>query len=103
MADFGLKVPVRVWTDSSAAIGISTRSGLGKLRHLETLSLWVQEKVRVGAIQVRKVKGDVKPADLFTKPSPSSVNIEQLVKLFGCEYRQCRSAVAPPTPPCGFR
>ena len=34
MRDFGLKTPVRVWTDSSAALGISTRSGLGKLRHL---------------------------------------------------------------------
>ena len=44
MVDFGLKVPVRVWTDSSAAIGISTRSGLGKLRHLETHTLWVTRK-----------------------------------------------------------
>jgi hypothetical protein len=95
MADFGLKVPVRVWTDSSAAIGISTRSGLGKLRHLETHTLWVQEKVRGGAIQVRKVRGDVNPADLFTKHLPSSIKIAQLVKLFGCEYRQGRSAAAP--------
>ena len=31
MKDFGLHTPVRVWTDSSAALGISTRSGLGKL------------------------------------------------------------------------
>ena len=55
MLDFGLKTPVRVWTDSRAAIGISTRSGLGNLRHLETHTLWVQEKVRTGAIEVRKV------------------------------------------------
>ena len=39
MRDFGLTVPVRVWTDSSAALGISTRSGLSKLRHLETHTL----------------------------------------------------------------
>ena len=70
MRDFGLAVPVRVWTDSSAALGISTRSGLGKLRHLETHTLWVQEKVRTGAIQVRKVRGDVNPADVFTKHFP---------------------------------
>ena len=56
MRDFGLSVPVRVWTDSSAALGISTRSGFGKLQHLETRTLWVQEKVRTGAIQVRKVR-----------------------------------------------
>ena len=35
MKDFGYDTPERVWTDSSAALGISTRSGLGKLRHLE--------------------------------------------------------------------
>ena len=56
MKDFGHDTRVRVWTDSSAALGISTRSGLGKLRHLETHTLWVQEKVRTGAIQVSKVQ-----------------------------------------------
>ena len=65
MSDLGLKVPVRVWTDSSAALGIAGRSGLGKLRHLETHALWVQERVRTGAIQVRTVRGDVDPADLI--------------------------------------
>ena len=73
MSDFGLSVPVRVWTDSSAALGISTRSGLGKLRHLETHTLWVQEKVRTGAIQVRKVRGDVNLADLFTCTASSTL------------------------------
>ena len=36
MKDFGLDIPVRVWTDSSAALGISTGGGLGKLRHAGT-------------------------------------------------------------------
>ena len=34
LKDMGLEMPVCVWTDSSAAIGITTRSGVGKLRHL---------------------------------------------------------------------
>ena len=34
MMDLGLKLPVTAWTDSSAAIGIASRSGLGKLMHL---------------------------------------------------------------------
>ena len=42
LEDLGLKVPLRVWTDSSAAIGICSRQGLGKLRHLDTHMLWVQ-------------------------------------------------------------
>jgi hypothetical protein len=55
----------------------------------------VQEKVRTGAIQVRKVRGDVNPADLFTKHLPTKDKIHQLVKLFGCEYRSGRSTAAP--------
>ena len=51
--------------------------------------------MRVGAIQFRKVRGDVSPADLFMTHLPSSINIAQLVKLFGCECRQGRSAAAP--------
>ena len=50
MADLGMKVSVRVWTDSSAARGICGRSELGKLRHVQTHTLWVQERVRIEAI-----------------------------------------------------
>ena len=67
LRDLDYDIPVRVWTDSSAALGICSRSGLGKLRHLETHTLWVQEQVRTKAFQLRKVRGDVNPADLFTK------------------------------------
>ena len=45
MNDYGVDLPVRLWTDSSAALGISKRSGLGKIRHLATHTLWLQEKV----------------------------------------------------------
>ena len=95
MLDFGLKTPVGVWTDSSATIGISTRSGLGRLRHLETHTLWAQEKVRTGAIELRKVRGNVSPADLLTKHLQSRDKIHQLVQLFGWEYRSGRSEAAP--------
>ena len=101
MGDLGLDVPVTVWTDSSAAIGIASRSGLGKLRHLETHTLWVQEKVRVGAIKVKKVRGEVNPADLFTKHLPSREKVHQLLGLFGCEYRAGRAESAPLLRPHG--
>ena len=70
MADMGMTAKVRVWTDSSAAVGICGRSGLGKLRHAQMHTLLVQERVRSGAVELRKVKGFVKPADLFTKHLP---------------------------------
>ena len=101
MKDVGLELPVCVWTDSSAALGIASRSGLGKLRHLETHTLWVQEKVRTKAISVKKVRGEVNPADIFTKHLPSKDKVHQLLALFGCEYRTGRAASAPLLRPDG--
>ena len=95
MADYGVALPVRLWTDSSAALGISKRSGLGKIRHLDTHTLWLQEKVRTKAVEVRKVKGEENPADMFTKYLPSKDQVHSLVKMFGCEYRDGRAESAP--------
>ena len=95
MNDLGMSVRVRVWTDSNAAIGICGRSGLGKLRHVQTHTLWVQEKVRTGAIELRKVHCEVNPADLFTKHLSSRDRMNQLVKLFNCEFRDGRANSAP--------
>ena len=39
LEDLGIKAPLRVWTDSSAAIGICSRQGLGKMRRLDTHTL----------------------------------------------------------------
>ena len=41
--DIGDALPLRLWTDSSATFGICSRQGLGKLRHLECTSLWIQQ------------------------------------------------------------
>ena len=83
---------------------IAKRSGLGKIRHLATHTLWLQEKVRDKSIEVRKIAGDSNPADLFTKHLPSRDKVYQLVRLFGCEYRDGRAASAPllrPMEQCG--
>lgn len=95
MKDLGLFLPVRVWTDSSAAIGICTRQGLGKLRHIQTQGLWIQQRVRDRSIELRKVRGDVNPADLFTKRLQPRDRIDGLVRIFACEYRQGRPESAP--------
>ena len=77
--DMGIKVGVRVWTDRSASMGVCGRSGLGKLRHVQTHTLWLQERVRTGAIKLRKGNGLVNPADLFTKHLTSGDRVTQLV------------------------
>ena len=97
LRDFGVEAHLRVWTDSSAAIGICSRQGLGKLRHLDTHTLWIQQAVRLGRVDLRKVDGEVNPADLFTKHSLSQARLEALVLLHGGEYLDGRAASAPMT------
>ena len=95
LRDLDVKVPVRVWTDSTASMGICGRQGLGKLRHIDTRSLWVQQKVRSGAVELRKVRGEVNPADLFTKHLSSAERVESLLNLLGCRYADGRAGTAP--------
>ena len=66
-ADWGLKASVKVRPDSSDAIGISNRLGLGKMRHLSVRHLWVQDKVKNKEIQLEKQDGKKNVADFGTK------------------------------------
>ena len=95
LGDLGVELPVRVWTDSSATMGICGRQGLGKLRHVDTKSLWVQQKVRDGSLEIRKVRGEANPADLFTKHLSSEVRVTELLRLFGCHFAGGRAEGAP--------
>ena len=52
----GIEVEVSLGTDSVAAKGIASRSGLGKVRHLEVCQLWLQENVQEGKIRLMRVE-----------------------------------------------
>ena len=67
IADYGWKIPLRLHSDATAAIGICRRKGLGKIRHLATADLWIQQKVRGREIDLRKILGSENPADVLTK------------------------------------
>ena len=58
---------VIIATDSSAAQGITSRLGAGRVRHLEAKELWIQEKARSNEILVKKIGTDGNRADLMTK------------------------------------
>ena len=67
LADLGSSLPLRIWTDSTASIGICKRQGLGKVRHLAVQDLWIQQRVRSGDFDLYKIPGERNPADLFMK------------------------------------
>ena len=50
-----------------AAIGITQRQGLGKVRHLAVADLWIQDAVKSGIIKLSRVEGEKNPADILTK------------------------------------
>ncbi len=95
MEDLGLKMAVRVWTDSTATMGICGRRGLGKLRHIDTQCLWIEQKVRRKDIELRKIRREMNPADLFTKHLPGEDKVKSLVKLLSWECRGGCAATAP--------
>ena len=97
LRDLGQELPLRVWTDSSAALGICSRQGLGRLRHLDTHTLWIQQAIRTGAVDLRKVAGETNPADLFTKHSLTREKLMSLTGLFDSEFRGGRADSAAKT------
>ena len=67
LTDLGARLKPQLWTDSSAAIGICKRRGLGKVRHLAVADLWIQDHLRSNDFALTKVKGSDNPADALTK------------------------------------
>ena len=76
-------------------MGICGRQGLGKLRHVDTQCLWIQQRVGDRTIELVKVRGEENPADLFTKHLAGQDRIHGLLRLFGCSYADGRAASAP--------
>ena len=67
LQDLGICLPIILYTDSSAAKGISSRRGLGKVRHIELSELWLQDQVARGKVEVRKIRGEDNISDSLTK------------------------------------
>ena len=85
---------LEIRTDASAAIGIANRIGIGKIRHIETNQLWLQQKVLEGKLVVSKVKGEDNLADALTKPVDGKLLTEHLVRV-GSTLPEGRHALAP--------
>ena len=83
-----------VMADSSAAIGICRRTGIGRVRHLAVGQLWVQEKVRSGSFSLVKHPGTANPADILTKAVARDL-IERHVAAMGLAWETGRAGTAP--------
>ena len=67
-SDFGQRLQGTVKSDSTAAIGIANRTGLGgRSRHVRVQYLWIQEAVQSKGLTLEKVNTKVNVADAMTK------------------------------------
>ena len=80
--------------DASAALGIIGRTGLGKMRHVDTSYLWLQQQSIKDKIKFRKVLGTENPADMNTKGLNEAL-INKYVEMLNMEHREGRSDLAP--------
>ena len=94
MRDLGWRVGIKIHSDATAAIGIARRKGLGKIRHLDTTDLWIQDQVRSRRITLEKVLGTENMADVLTK-YVDRATLDKALQKMGLMKMKGRPACAP--------
>ena len=93
-ADLGLTWKIAIQTDSTAAVGICRRRGLGKIRHLAAADLWVQDRLRCHDFALVKVLGTENIADALTKHVPRPTLCKHMAAM-GLKQIPGRAELAP--------
>ena len=92
--DLGASLHGNVYTDSSAALGILQRTGLGRMTHLHAQALWVQETNNRGRLTYKKVKREHNPSNLQTKYLARTL-INRHCEFLGLRFASGRADTAP--------
>ena len=94
LSDFGMCADVVACTDSSSGLAVGSRRGLGRLRHVQTRYLWVQQRVQEGDLRLKKELGDTNISDALTKTLDEK-RMLNLLTMMGYEFREGRTLLAP--------
>jgi hypothetical protein len=84
MTELGFDCPLTVYSDSSSALQVVHKKGLGKLRHIALRQLFLQEAIAAGTLKVAKVEGKFNVADIGTKHQ-SAEQLARTRSLIGLE------------------
>ena len=85
----GRTINFDVETDSTAAIGMCSRTGVGKTRHIHVRWLWIQDAIRDKVVRLRKVRGTDNEADMGTKDLDGPTH-QRLLQKLPLKPTQCR-------------
>ena len=92
--DYGMNMKNVVLSDASAALGIVQRQGLGKIRHLDTSYLFVQDLNAEKKMRYEKVDGADNVADKLTKGLSRDLMIKHTSRINGV-FMEGRADVNP--------
>ena len=92
--DFGILVGGVINSDASAALGIIKRQGLGKLRHIDTSFLYIQQINVDKVLRFEKTSGDSNPSDICTKGF-AGPKIMMFIERMSMEFIDGRASAAP--------
>ena len=67
MAELNISAHPELLGDSSACFGTLHREGTGRVKHLEIKQLWLQAKIKEGALTFTKIPREVNAADSLAK------------------------------------
>ena len=91
LRDFGIDVGIVISTDASAVVGIASRRGLGKVRHIDVCQLWIQDHVAQGSITLVKVAGDEE--DRANIMEVRTIHSRRQAPVDACNGRACASVI----------
>ena len=93
----GGRPPNGAYCDSAAAIGIASRSGLGKFWHLQVHFLWVQEDVRNKSFRLSLALGSNNTSDVSVLRVVRDGNKDTRIPIWECasNIEMCQQAHPP--------
>ena len=89
--DWNLEYKLQCNVDATAAIGMAGRRGLGKVKHINTVYMWIQERISLLNIKLNKVHTSEMLADMLTKHLPAATS-RRLSDLLGQNSQQGETA-----------
>lgn len=96
--EWGDSKRLEIFSDSSAARAMTRRLGVGKVRHLSIVILFIQEVVKAGKVVIKKVLSALNESDLGTKylDPTKMTNLIKRLPVSRPENLNCRSTAPNP-------
>ena len=91
--EFGMLVGIEAYLDATVGTAISSRRGLGRVKHIDTVLLRIQDLVNDGRLKVSKKHTTEMLADFLTKPTNEAI-IRRCMVALGFEYMDGRHKLA---------